>query len=84
MKFVTMLLASAIVTGSVADPLTAGTTLDSTISENNWIQGALQQISYERMMADITELSGPRFRGRQTGTDEDRESATARKHAGQA
>jgi hypothetical protein len=76
MKFATMLLASVCVIGSVADRPAAGSTLDSTISESNWIQVALEQVSPERMLADITELSGPTFRGRQTGTDQDRESAT--------
>lgn len=76
MKLAPILFASICATASVADRLATGTTLDSTMSENNWIQGALEQISSERMMADVIELSGPTFRGRQTGTDQDRESAT--------
>jgi hypothetical protein len=63
-----------------AIPLFIGTaapesTLDSTVSAGNWIDRGLEQISTERMMADIAELSSPRFGGRQTGTDHDRESA---------
>jgi hypothetical protein len=54
----------------------ADTTLDSTRSSSGWLQGALEQVSSARMMADVTELSGPSFRGRQTGTEQDRDSAT--------
>lgn len=35
----------------------------------------LEEISPERMLADIKELSGPAFNGRQTGTDDDQKSA---------
>jgi hypothetical protein len=75
MKLAMMLLASACVTVPVVDRAAAGTVLDSTLSDTHWIQGALEQISPERMMADIAELSSPLLRGRQTGTDQDRESA---------
>jgi hypothetical protein len=54
----------------------ADTTLNSTLSSSGWLQGALEQVSSARMMADVTELSGPSFRGRQTGTEQDRDSAT--------
>lgn len=50
-------------------------TLDSTISAGYWITQGLEEISTERMMADIKELSGPAFNGRQTGTADDRTSA---------
>ncbi len=53
----------------------AGTTLDSTLSTGNWLQEAVERISTERMMADITALSGHEFRGRQTGTAQDMQSA---------
>jgi len=75
MKLVTILLTAACAAISPADAGAAGSTLDSTLSAGNWLHTALEQISIERMMTDITELSGPAFRGRQTGTDQDRESA---------
>lgn len=37
---------------------------------------ALEKISAERMLEDIRDLSGPAFLGRQTGTDQDMQSAT--------
>jgi hypothetical protein len=58
-----------------AGPATA-TSLDSTLSTDNWLPEALDNISVERMLADIKTLSSPLFRGRQTGTDQDKESAT--------
>ena len=39
-----------------------------------WIQ-ALDNLSGERMLADVTTLSGPSFNGRQTGTADDASSA---------
>lgn len=71
-----ILLASICAVACVVGIGTASPTVDSTISASHWLATALEQISAERMMADITELSGPTFRGRQTGTDQDRESAT--------
>ena len=61
-------------------PLLIGTaapesTLDASISTGHWIGRGLEEISAERMMADIRELSGSAFNGRQTGTDDDRKSA---------
>ncbi len=50
--------------------------LDSTLSTDNWLHSALNEISTERMLSDIRTLSSPSFRGRQTGTDQDMESAT--------
>jgi len=61
---------------SLVDITAAGPALESTISTSHWLHDALEQISTERMMVDIIKLSGPTFRGRQTGTDQDRESAT--------
>ena len=48
---------------------------DSSFSSDNWLATALEQISAERMLADITALSGPTFRGRQTGSAQDEDSA---------
>jgi hypothetical protein len=53
----------------------AGSTLDTPLSTGNWLATALEQISAERMLADITTLSGPAYRGRQTGSAQDAESA---------
>lgn len=55
--------------------MATGATLDATIADPNWIERGFEQISAERMVADIAELSSQRFGGRQTGTDHDRESA---------
>jgi len=56
-------------------PAFADSTLDSSISTEHWLATALDQLSIERMVADITTLSGPTFRGRQTGSAQDAESA---------
>jgi peptidase M28-like protein len=48
---------------------------DSSFSSDNWLATALEEISAERMLADITALSGPTFRGRQTGSAQDEDSA---------
>jgi hypothetical protein len=53
----------------------AGSPLDSSISSSDWLPTALNQISVERMLADISVLSGPTLAGRQTGTLEDERSA---------
>ncbi|MBH0196659.1 MAG: M28 family peptidase [Nitrospira sp.] len=75
MRLITLLLTSIFAATSVIESVATGTTLDSTIATDNWIERGLEQVSAERMMADIAELSSPRFGGRQTGTDQDRESA---------
>jgi hypothetical protein len=53
----------------------AGSSLDSSLSTEHWLTIALEQVSAERMLTDIRNLSGPVFRGRQTGTTQDGESA---------
>ena len=75
MKRITIALASGYTILLLIGTAASESTLDSTISAGNWIERGLEQISTERMMADIAELSSPRFGGRQTGTDHDRESA---------
>ena len=75
MKRITIALAFLYTVTSAVGNFATGVTLDSTISESNWIERGLEQVSAERMIADIVELSSPRFGGRQTGTDHDRESA---------
>ncbi len=75
MRHLTIFLASLFATTSAIGSAATGTTLEATISEGNWIERGLEQISAQRMMADIAELSDPQFGGRQTGTDHDRESA---------
>ena len=67
--FLTLCL--VLVTPSVAD-----TTADSTLGGQDPLQAALALVSSERMMRDIADLSSPAFRGRQTGTNEDRDSAS--------
>jgi Peptidase family M28 len=56
-------------------PVFADSTIDASISAANWLTTALEQISAERMLADITTLSGPTFQGRQTGSAQDAASA---------
>jgi hypothetical protein len=51
------------------------TGMDPTIAPPDWLGEALKQVSSERMVADITELSGPSFLGRQTGSPQDAASA---------
>jgi hypothetical protein len=75
MRLLLVFLASIFAATSAIENVASGTTLDSTIADSNWIERGLEQISAERMVADIAELSSPRFGGRQTGTDQDRESA---------
>lgn len=53
----------------------AGSSLDSTISTVDWLPTALEQISAERMLADIRILSGPEYAGRLTGSAQDEASA---------
>ncbi|MCP9453124.1 MAG: M28 family peptidase [Nitrospira sp.] len=60
--------------GCLGSPVIPNT--PSTPDEDNWLDLALTHVSDIRMMDDIRELSGPRFSGRQTGTDDDRSSAT--------
>jgi hypothetical protein len=59
----------------LASPLFAGSPLDSTLSDAGWLSSALEQISVERMLADIRTLSGPAYRGRLTGSAQDEASA---------
>jgi hypothetical protein len=75
MKLITIALAFLYSITSAVGSSATGATLDSTIADSTWIERGLEQISAERMMADIAELSSQRFGGRQTGTDQDRESA---------
>lgn len=60
----------------LASPLVAASTLDSTTSTSGWLSIALEQISAERMLADIKTLSGPAYGGRLTGSAQDEASAT--------
>jgi peptidase M28-like protein len=63
---------SACLTASVV----AGSSLDSTISAVGWLPTALEQISVERMQADIRTLSGSLYGGRLSGSAQDEASAT--------
>jgi hypothetical protein len=59
----------------LASPLFAGSSLESTVSDAGWLSSALEQISVERMLADIRTLSGPAYGGRLTGSAQDEASA---------
>ena len=60
----------------LASPLFAGSSLESTLSDPAWLSAALEQISAERMMADIRTLTAPAYKGRLTGSPQDEASAT--------
>ncbi len=75
MKRITIALAAVCAIPLLIDTAASESTLNSSLSTGHWIEQGLEQISAERMMVDIKELSSPRFGGRQTGTDHDRESA---------
>ena len=75
MKQITIALAAICTIPLLIGTAASESTLDSSISTSYWLEHGLEQISAERMMADIRELSGPAFNGRQTGTDDDRKSA---------
>ena len=62
--------------GTLAAPVSAASSLDSTISVAGWLSTALESISTERMLADIRTLSGPVYGGRLTGSAQDEASAT--------
>ena len=62
--------------GVLAASVFAGSSLDSTISPVGWLSTALEQISTERILADIRTLSGPAYEGRLTGSAHDESSAT--------
>lgn len=49
---------------------------ESSISTASWLANALEQISADRMLADIKVLSAPELRGRQSGSQEDAASAS--------
>lgn len=53
----------------------AGSPVDSTIGDGGWLHRALEQVSADRMIADIAMLSSATYRGRQTGSEQDRASA---------
>jgi hypothetical protein len=75
MKRITIALAALCTIPLLIGTAASESTLDSSMSTGHWLEQGLEQISAERMMADIAELSSPRFGGRQTGTDHDRDSA---------
>src|SRR6476620_17173 len=60
----------------LASLLFAASSLESTLSTEGWLSSALEQISVERMLADIRALSGPAYGGRLTGSAQDEASAT--------
>ena len=75
MKRITIALASVCTITLLIGTAASESTLDSSISTGHWLERGLEEISAERMMADIAELSSSRFGGRQTGTDHDQQSA---------
>ena len=58
-----------------ASAVFAGPSVESSLSEPGWLSTALEQISVERMLADIRTLSGPAYEGRLTGSPHDEASA---------
>ncbi|HET8722111.1 MAG TPA: M28 family peptidase [Nitrospira sp.] len=53
----------------------AGPSVDATLPDTGGLSAALEQISVERMLADIRTLSGPAYAGRLTGSPQDEASA---------
>ena len=76
MKFISACWSCFCLTACWASSLLAASSLDASISTSNWLPAALEQISTERMLADIAMLSGPAYRGRQTGSAQDAASAS--------
>ncbi|HET7909907.1 MAG TPA: M28 family peptidase [Nitrospira sp.] len=60
---------------SQASAVGAGSSLEATFPDTGWLSAALEQISIERMLADIRTLSGPGYVGRLTGSPQDEASA---------
>ena len=59
-----------------ASAVPAGSSVESSLSGTGGLSAALEQISTERMLADIRTLSGPVYGGRLTGSRQDEASAT--------
>src|SRR6476646_3813447 len=59
-----------------ASAVAAGSSVESSLSGTSGLSAALEQISIERMLADIRTLSGPVYGGRLTGSRQDEASAT--------
>jgi len=55
-------------------PFGAQASAQSDEDQRAWL-GSLENLSHERMLADVRTLSGPDFNGRQTGTTDDASSA---------
>jgi Peptidase family M28/PA domain len=58
-----------------ASAVAAGSSVESSLSGTGGLSAALEQISIERMLADIGALSGPAYGGRLTGSRQDEASA---------
>ena len=74
-RFLTICVSTGL-SACLAGSLFAGSSVDSTIPSAGWLSTALEQISTERMEADIRTLSGPLYGGRLTGSAQDEGSAT--------
>lgn len=61
--------------GCLTASLFAGAALEPTIPASGWLATALEQISTDRMLADIRTLSGRAYGGRLTGSAYDESSA---------
>ncbi len=75
MKPVGVILLGLCITGCPMPSAFASSALDSSLATGDWLTTALEHVSAERMLADITVLSGPAYGGRQTGSPQDAESA---------
>lgn len=73
-RYVTTYVACLLFLGP-ASAVFAGSSVDSNLSDPGWLSTALEQISVERMLADIRTLSGPAYEGRLTGSPQDEASA---------
>ena len=73
--FATIGLACCLLT-CLAHPLFASSSVESATAGIDWLATGLEQVSAERMLADIRTLSGPTYKGRLTGSAQDEASAT--------
>ncbi|WP_455244518.1 M28 family peptidase [Petrachloros mirabilis] len=76
MKLLIAIALSASLFVSLVTNASADSSVDGSVSDGNWLTTAREYISPDRMLADIRALSSPTYRGRQTGSPQDEESAS--------
>jgi hypothetical protein len=74
-RYVTTCFAALLFICPASALFASSSSVESTLSGTGWLSSALEQISVERMLADIRTLSGPAYGGRLTGSAHDEASA---------